>query len=116
MLFRSGAGEVAGRAYALDPAGLALGLGYTGIVIASLARSNPYAVVLVATLLAGLRSGADNMQAATGDLKVSVAVAQVLEGLILLVALGGELFRRNRIVVRRVVEEPTAVANEEVAA
>lgn len=104
----AGAGEVAGRSYALDPAGLALGLGYTGIVIASLARSNPYAVVMVATLLAGLRSGADNMQAATGDLKVSVAVAQVLEGLILLVALGGELFRRNRIVVRRVAPDGVA--------
>lgn len=98
----AGGGEVAGRAYALDPNGLALSLGYTGIVIAALARSNPFGVVLVAALLGGLRSGAENMQSATGDLRVSVAVAQLLEGLILLVALGGELFRRSHLVLRRV--------------
>ena len=37
----AGAGEVGGRAYALDPNGLVLNLGYTGIVVAALAALQP---------------------------------------------------------------------------
>ncbi len=102
----AGAGEVGGRAYALDPNGLVLGLGYTGIVVAALSRYNPFAVGLVAVLLAGLRTGADALQGATGPLRVPVAIAFMLEGAILLAALGGEVFRRNRLVVRRIREAP----------
>ena len=102
----AGAGEVGGRAYALDPNGLVLGLGYTGIVVAALSRYNPFAVGLVAFLLAGLRTGADALQGATGSLRVPVAIAFMLEGAILLAALGGEVFRRNRLVVRRIREAP----------
>ena len=98
----AGAGIVAGQGYKLDPGGLALALGYTGIVIAALARSNPFAVVVVAVLLGGLRSGADSMQSAPGNLKIPVAIAATLEGLVLLCALGSEIFRTNRIVVRRI--------------
>ena len=40
-----------------DPNGLQrLGYGYTGIVVAALARYNPFAVVLVAFLLGGLKN------------------------------------------------------------
>jgi simple sugar transport system permease protein len=102
----AGAGEVGGTAYALDPNGLVLGLGYTGIVVAALSRYNPFAVGLVAFLLAGLRTGADALQGATGPLRVPIATAFMLEGAILLAALGGEVFRRNRLVVRRIAEAP----------
>lgn len=102
----AGAGEVGGRAYALDPNGLVLGLGYTGIVIAALARYNPFSVGLVAFLLAGLRTGAEALQSASGSLRVPIAIAFMLEGAILLAALGGEVFRRNRLVVRRIAEVP----------
>ncbi|MFM7272204.1 MAG: ABC transporter permease [Actinomycetes bacterium] len=100
----AGAGEVGGRAYALDPNGLVLGLGYTGIVVAALARYNPFAVGIVAFLLAGLRTGAEALQTASGSLRVPIAIAFMLEGAILLAALGGEVFRRNRLVVRRISE------------
>ncbi len=98
----AGAGIVAGQGYKLDPGGLAVALGYTGIVVAALARSNPFAVVVVAVLLGGLRTGADNMQSAPDNLKIPVAIAGMLEGAVLICALGGELFRTHRISVRRV--------------
>ena len=98
----AGAGIVAGQAYKLDPGGLAAALGYTGIVIAALARSNPFGVVVVSIVIGGLRSGADNMQSASGNLKIPVAIAGMVQGMILLCTLGGELFRSNRIVIRRI--------------
>ena len=104
----AGAGEVGGRAYALDPNGLVLNLGYTGIVVAALARYNPFGVVLVSILLGGLRTGADSLQSASDDLRVPVSIAYMLEGAILLVALGGEVFRRNRLVVRRTAPDVPA--------
>ena len=102
----AGAGEVGGRAYALDPSGLVLGLGYTGIVVAALARYNPFAVGLVAFLLAGLRTGAEGLQGGTGAMRVPVSIAFMIEGAILLAALGGEVFRRNRVVFRRIAVAP----------
>ena len=105
----AGAGEVGGRAYALDPNGLVLNLGYTGIVVAALARYNPFGVVLVSILLGGLRTGAESLQSAPGDLRVPIAIAYMLEGAILLVALGGEVFRRNRLVIRRTTPEPAPI-------
>lgn len=103
----AGGMEVSGRAYALDPNGLALSLGYTGIVIAALARYNPFGVVLVSVLLGGLHNAAISLQSTSGN-RVPLAVSFMLEGIILLFALGGELFRRNRLVVRR--RRPEAVA------
>src|SRR5690606_11912759 len=44
----AGATEVTGRAHRLDPNGLAIGLGYTGIIVAALALYNPLVVVPVA--------------------------------------------------------------------
>lgn len=96
----AGAGEVAGRAYALDPEGLTLSLGYTGIVVAALARSNPFGVVLVAVLLGGLQNAGISIQSTPG-VHVPIAIGYLLQGAILLVALGGEVFRRNHLVLRR---------------
>ena len=103
----AGATEVSGRAYTLDPSGLALSLGYTGIVIAALARYNPFGVVLVALLLGGLHNASISLQSTAGN-RVPLAISFMLEGVILLFALGGELFRRNRLVVRRRAVEVTA--------
>ena len=47
---------------------------------------------------------ADALQSASGALRVPIAIAFMLEGAILLAALGGEVFRRNRLVVRRIAE------------
>lgn len=96
----AGASEIGARAYALDPNGLAINLGYTGIVVAALARTNPFAVGLVALLLGGLQNAGVSLQSLGGE-RVPIAVTQMLQGAILLFALGGEIFRRNRLVVRR---------------
>jgi len=96
----AGATEVSGRAYALDPNGLQLGLGFTGIVIAALARYNPIAVILVATVMGGLRNAGVSLQALPGE-RVPVEVSLMLQGAILLFAIGGEVFARNRLSIAR---------------
>ena len=92
----AGAGEIGGRAHALDPQGLALGLGYAGIIVAALARYNPLAVVLVAVLLGGVRNAGTALQSLPGG-RVPIAISTMLEGAILLFTLGGELFIRYRL-------------------
>src|SRR6185437_15567979 len=78
----------------LDPRGLTgANYGYTGIVVAALARYNPFAVVLVAFLLGGLQNAGYALQGADFPSGLVGAV----EGLILFCALGGELLVRYRL-------------------
>jgi ABC-type uncharacterized transport system permease subunit len=88
----------------LDPRGLTqANYGYTGIVVAALARYNPLAVVLVAFLLGGLQNAGYTLQGAD----FPNGLVGVLQGLILFCALGGELFVRYRIrFVRRAAAAP----------
>lgn len=97
----AGAGEVAGIAHTLDPNGLAVNFGYTGIIVAALARSNPFGVVAVAVLLGGLQNAGTALQSIPGGGGVPVEVSYMLQGAILLCALAGELFIRYRLRVRR---------------
>jgi len=86
----------------LDPRGLTqANYGYTGIVVAALARYNPLAVVLIAFLLGGLQNAGYTLQGAD----FPNGLVGVLQGLILFCALGGELFIRYRIRIVR----PSAV-------
>jgi len=96
----AGATEVAGRAYALDPNGLELGLGFTGIVVAALARYNPFGVVVVAIFIGGLRNAGLALQGLPGE-RVPVEVSLMLQGAILLFAIGGEVFSQNRLSITR---------------
>ncbi len=78
----------------LDPRGLRqANYGYTGIVVAALARYNPFAVVLVALLLGGLVNAGYTLQGAD----FPQGLVGVMQGLILFCALGGELFVRYRV-------------------
>jgi general nucleoside transport system permease protein len=78
----------------LDPRGLQqAGYGYAGIVIAALARYNPFAVVLVAFLLGGLQNAGFTLQGAD----FPSGLVGVMQGLILFAALGAELLVRYRI-------------------
>src|SRR5205823_14607415 len=77
--------------------------GYAGIVVAALARYNPFAVVLVAFLLGGLQNAGYALQGAD----FPSGLVGVLQGLILFCALGGELFVRYRVrTERRAVTAP----------
>jgi simple sugar transport system permease protein len=78
----------------LDPRGLsAAAYGYTGIVVAALARYNPFAVVLVAFLLGGLVNAGYTLQGAD----FPSGLVGVMQGLILFCALGGEVLLRYRL-------------------
>jgi simple sugar transport system permease protein len=80
--------------HALDPRGLtAAGYGYAGIVIAALARYNPFAVCLVAILLGGVQNAGYALQ----GVDFPSGLVGVMQGLILFCALGGELLIRYRV-------------------
>jgi simple sugar transport system permease protein len=96
----AGAAEIGSRAYRLDPAGLRLSLGFTGIVIAALARRNPFGVALVAVLLGGLQNAGQSVQTISG-VDVPKSVSLMLQGAILLFVLGGDVFRSYRLTVVR---------------
>ncbi len=90
--------EVAGISHRLQQ-GLNIGYGFTGIIVAWLARLNPWGVMLVATMLAALLVGGDQIQITMG---MPASVALVLQGVILFCVLGGEMFTRYRLrLVRR---------------
>jgi simple sugar transport system permease protein len=82
----------------LDPRGLTqAGYGYSGIVIAALARYNPFATIVVAVLLGGLQNAGYTLQGAD----FPAGLVGMMQGLILFCALGGELLVRYRVRVGR---------------
>jgi len=93
----AGLSEVAGIQGRLKP-GLSPGYGYTAIIVAWLARLNPWAVVAVSLLLGGLLVGGDMLQIAMG---LPVTMTYILQGLLLFFVLGMEVFSGYRLVLRR---------------
>jgi len=92
-----------------DPKGLrAYGYGYTGIVVAALARYNPFAVVLVAVLIGGLQNAGSALQGPD----FPSGLVGVMEGMILFTALGGELLVRYRVRIRRARRGAGAASSE----
>jgi ABC-type uncharacterized transport system permease subunit len=100
-----GASQIGDFTHTLDPSGLqGAAFGYTGIVVAALARYNPFAVCLVAVLLGGLQNAGFTLQ----GVDFPSGLVGVMQGIILFCALGGELFLRYRLrVVRRVRPQPS---------
>ena len=93
----AGMSEVAGISHRLQK-GLTVGYGYTAIIVAWLGRLNPWGVLVVAILLAGLLVGGDQIQI---TMQLPAAVALVLQGAILFFVLGGGLFAQYRIRLER---------------
>ena len=93
-----GASQMGDFRHVLDARGLQqANYGYTGIVVAALARFNPFAVLLVAFLLGGLQNAGYTLQSA----EFPSGLVGVMQGMILFAMLGGELLVRYRIVVER---------------
>jgi general nucleoside transport system permease protein len=69
------------------------GYGYTAIIIAWLAKLNPIAIIPVAYLFGGLLVGGDAIQPA--------GIADLLQGIVLFVVVGGEMLLQYRIKVER---------------
>jgi general nucleoside transport system permease protein len=91
---------VAGILGKMDPRSLDLGLGFTGIIVAALARLNPIAIIPVAILMGALNNAGPSLQ----SIGVPSATVQILQGAILIFAVAGEFLIVNR--VRR--PDPTA--------
>ena len=96
----AGASEVAGRAHRLDPAGLAVGFGYTGIIVAALARYHPLGVVPVAIFVGALSNAGTTLQSLPGG-AVPSAIGTVLQGAILICVLASEIHLTYRLRWRR---------------
>ena len=83
-----GASQIGDFTHTLDgsPTGLqAAAFGYTGIVVAALARYNPFAVCLVAVLIGGLLNAGYTLQGPD----FPSGLVGVMQGIILFCALGG---------------------------
>lgn len=68
---------------------LMVGYGYTAIVVAWLARLEPLNIAFASFLLAALRVGVENLQL---ELQIPAAFGTIMEGIILLTVLAGQLF------------------------
>lgn len=93
----AGMSEVGGIAHQLQRS-LSPGYGYTAIIVAWLGRLNPWAIVLVSFLFAGLLVGGDQLQISMG---LPAAIAPMLQGTILFFLLGGEVLSRYRLAFQR---------------
>lgn len=108
-MFLSGA--IAGLAGGIDAAavthsltkGVDSGYGFTGIIVAWMAGLNPFISIIVALFLAALHTGADALQI---TMKLPSAMSEVLQGLILIPLLAGNIFIDHRLKkVARVKED-----------
>ncbi|HKU59421.1 MAG TPA: ABC transporter permease [Gaiellaceae bacterium] len=104
-----GASQIGDFSHALDgdPNGLQKqAYGYSGIVVAALARYNPFAVLLVAFLIGGLTSAGNALQGAD----FPSGLVGVIQGIILFTTLGGELLVRHRVRIVRGAKTATEAA------
>ena len=89
----AGVGQICGIEYKLHQH-ISTGYGYTGIIVAWLARSNPFIIVIFAIFLSILLKGADSLQIA---MRLPAAVGTVMQALILFAILGSELFKNYNV-------------------
>jgi simple sugar transport system permease protein len=91
----AGGVQVTSVTHALDPSSLdpGLGLGYTGIVVAALARFSVAATVPVAFFVAALLTSGPALELVS----VPASVIVVLQGMILLLVGSGQFFLRYRV-------------------
>ena len=85
--------EVSGVLRALEPGALSIGLGYTGIVVAALARLNMAAVIPVGIVVAAITNSGQALQ--TLGIPNSVVIA--FHGMLLLAAAAGQFFALYRV-------------------
>ena len=88
--------EVSGITHRLQQ-GISPGYGYTGIIVAWLARLNPFAIILVAFLFGALLVGGFGIQ----TMGISYSIVLILQGAVLFFLLAGEFFRKYRVVLTK---------------
>jgi len=80
----------------LGIAGLAVGFGYTGIIVAALARYHPLGVVPIAIFVGALSNAGTTLQSLPGG-AVPSAIGTVLQGAILICVLASEIHVTYRL-------------------
>jgi simple sugar transport system permease protein len=90
----AGAIELSGRSGGLDPEGLAINLGYTGIVVAALGGWSPVGIVIVAIFLGGIENASTTLQSLSQ--RVPVSISTIIEGTLILFAIAGMTSVRYR--------------------
>jgi len=105
----AGMGEVSGIVHHIQ-ADISPGYGYTGIIVATLARFAPSAVVIAAVLFGALQVGGFALQTAG----VPPSIVEILQGAILFITVGAEVLARFRVGYGRSPEERGAVGGEAV--
>ena len=80
----------------------AAAFGYTGIVVAALARYNPLGVVIAALCLGGVTNAGYKLQGPDFPL----GLVGIIEGVVLFCVLGCELLSRRRLRIERVAATP----------
>lgn len=94
----AGIGELAGIHHHLSyPASISSGYGYTGIIVAWLAKLNPLFVIISGIFFAGIMVGGDAIQI---SLRLPAATVQIFNGTLLIFLIMGEYFLNNRINLR----------------
>jgi len=90
--------------------GISGGVGFIGVVVALLARLNPLLVVPTAMLYGGLEVGGSAMQRQTG---LPTSVVLILQSLVVLLILAGDLLRYYRIALPGVRKARRQLAEEQ---
>lgn len=91
----AGVSEVSGVAKGLEPVTIASNIGFTGIIVAVVARNNPIGVIPVSIFLAAITTAGGRLQ----SLGIDVEVVFLLQGLIFLTVTAGEFFVSNRVIL-----------------
>jgi len=91
----AGVGEVAGIHHYLSyPETISSGYGFTAIIVAWLAKLNPFYVVFSAIFFAGILVGGDAIQISLG---LPAATVEIFNGTLLVFLIMGDFFTKNKV-------------------
>ena len=91
----AGVGEAAGIHHYLSyPESISSGYGFTAIIVAWLAKLNPFFVILSAFFFAGILVGGDAIQISLG---LPAATVQIFNGTLLVFLIMGDYFLKNQV-------------------
>lgn len=94
----AGVGEAAGIHHYLSyPESISSGYGYTAIIVAWLAKLNPFYVILSALFFAGILVGGDAIQISLG---LPAATVQIFNGTLLVFLIMGDFFLKNQVTLQ----------------
>ena len=94
----AGVGEVAGIHHYLSyPESISSGYGFTAIIVAWLAKLNPFFVILSAFFFAGILVGGDAIQISLG---LPAATVQIFNGTLLFFLIMGDYFLKNQVTLQ----------------